>query len=116
MWIRFAPRAVRAEIERAWEADGSGQPADVLWTSSGRYAGLIRLTPLRPEVVDSVRPQHGTPEPYGAGSSYEAGPSYETGPSYEHDGGQYGTGGYGGEYGTGEYGTDGHGYEGEGRR
>ncbi|MFC8712262.1 hypothetical protein ACFUCQ_20395 [Streptomyces sp. NPDC057197] len=127
VWIRFAPRAVRAEIERAWEADGSGQPADVLWTSSGRYAGLVRLTPLRPEVVDSVRPQHGTPEPYGTrptyetGPTYEAGPPYETRPSYEHDGGQYGTGGYGGEYGTGEYGTgeygtDGHGYEGEGRR
>lgn len=28
------------------------------WTSSGRYAGLLRLTPLRPGVVDTFRPRH----------------------------------------------------------
>ncbi|MFJ2674045.1 hypothetical protein [Streptomyces sp. NPDC087525] len=55
VWIRFAPEAVRGEVENAWRTSGSGQPEEALWTSSGRYAGLIRLTPLRMGVVDTVR-------------------------------------------------------------
>ncbi|MER6310383.1 hypothetical protein [Streptomyces sp. NPDC001657] len=57
VWLRFAPEAVRGEVEKAWRTGGTGQPADALWTSSGRYAGLIRLTPLRMGVVDTVRPR-----------------------------------------------------------
>ncbi|MFJ9415244.1 hypothetical protein ACIRPT_13885 [Streptomyces sp. NPDC101227] len=62
VWIRFAPEPVRGEVESAWRTGGSGQPEEALWTSSGRYAGLIRLTPLRMGVVDTVRPRQ-SPEP-----------------------------------------------------
>lgn len=58
VWIRFAPLAVRDEVEKAWRTNGAGHPEDVAWTSSGRYAGLLRLTPLRPGVVDTFRPRH----------------------------------------------------------
>lgn len=58
VWIRFAPLAVRDEAEKVWRTNGSGRPEDVEWTSSGRYAGLLRLTPLRPGVVDTFRPRH----------------------------------------------------------
>ncbi|MGA5130983.1 hypothetical protein ACPCTO_14340 [Streptomyces olivoreticuli] len=57
VWIRFAPDAVRDEVEKTWRTSGSAQPHEALWTSSGRYAGLIRLTPLRMGVVDTVRPR-----------------------------------------------------------
>ncbi|MGW7577471.1 hypothetical protein [Streptomyces sp. NPDC054765] len=57
VWIRFAPEAVRAEVEKAWRTSGAVGPEEALWTSSGRYAGLIRLTPLRMGVVDTVRPR-----------------------------------------------------------
>ncbi|BDM73653.1 hypothetical protein HEK616_71400 [Streptomyces nigrescens] len=68
VWLRFAPDAVRGEVEKAWRAGGTGQPADALWTSSGRYAGLIRLTPLRMGVVDTVRPRE-SPGPDGFGGT-----------------------------------------------
>ncbi|MFE7127966.1 hypothetical protein [Streptomyces sp. NPDC057617] len=55
VWIRFAPEAVRGEVEQAWRTSGQFHPEDALWTSTGRYAGLIRLTPLRMGVVDTVR-------------------------------------------------------------
>ncbi|GFH36544.1 hypothetical protein [Streptomyces pacificus] len=58
IWLRFAPDAVRGEVETQWRTNGSGQVEDPLWTSTGRYAGLIRLTPLRMGVVDTVRPRH----------------------------------------------------------
>ncbi|MFD8543759.1 hypothetical protein [Streptomyces sp. NPDC059649] len=64
VWIRFGPEAVRGEVEKTWRTGGTGQPADALWTSSGRYAGLIRLTPLRMGVVDTVRPRE-SPGPDG---------------------------------------------------
>lgn len=57
VWIRFAPEAVRGEVEKAWRTSGAAWPQGTLWTSSGRYAGLIRLTPLRMGVVDTVRPR-----------------------------------------------------------
>ncbi|MFI8947891.1 hypothetical protein ACIGO6_15410 [Streptomyces sp. NPDC053750] len=93
VWIRFAPRAVRDEIEKAWQASGATQPG-VLWTSSGRYAGLLRLTPLRMGVVDTVRPRHspgtggtdpyGQPDPpYGARNPYDRPASYDRAPSYD---------------------------------
>ncbi len=67
VWIRFAPLAVRDEVEKAWRTSGAGRPEEeVAWTSSGRYAGLLRLTPLRPGVVDTFRPrQDGDGNDYG---------------------------------------------------
>ncbi|MGW1952519.1 hypothetical protein ACWCPI_07090 [Streptomyces sp. NPDC001920] len=59
VWLRFAPAAVRDEVEKSWRTSGSVHPEEVLWTSSGRYAGLVRLTPLRMGVVHTVRPRHG---------------------------------------------------------
>ncbi|MEU8519398.1 hypothetical protein [Streptomyces sp. NBC_01216] len=59
VWIRFAPDAVRGEVETAWRASGTAWAEETLWTASGRYAGLIRLTPLRMGVVDTVRPRQG---------------------------------------------------------
>ncbi|WP_037839730.1 hypothetical protein [Streptomyces sp. NRRL S-337] len=70
VWIRFAPEAVRGEVEKAWRAGGTGHPADALWTSSGRYAGLIRLTPLRMGVVDTVRPRE-SPGPDGTDGRHD---------------------------------------------
>uniref|UniRef100_A0AAU2A0G2 Uncharacterized protein n=1 Tax=Streptomyces sp. NBC_00093 TaxID=2975649 RepID=A0AAU2A0G2_9ACTN len=58
VWIRFAPLAVRDEVEKVWRTNGTDRPEEVEWTSSGRYAGLLRLTPLRPGVVDTFRPRH----------------------------------------------------------
>ncbi|MEW2114920.1 hypothetical protein AB0945_06965 [Streptomyces sp. NPDC005474] len=67
VWIRFAPLAVRDEVEKVWRTNGSGRPEEVEWTSSGRYAGLLRLTPLRPGVVATFRPRHdGDGDGYGA--------------------------------------------------
>lgn len=60
VWIRFAPEPVRGEVEKAWRMSGSVQAEEALWTSSGRYAGLIRLTPLRVGVVDTVLPRQST--------------------------------------------------------
>ncbi|WP_328696217.1 hypothetical protein [Streptomyces sp. NBC_00342] len=71
VWIRFAPQAVRGEVETAWRAGGSPQPQDVLWTSSGRYAGLVRLTPLRMGVVENVRPYQSPRNPAGDWLEYE---------------------------------------------
>ncbi|QNP64097.1 hypothetical protein [Streptomyces genisteinicus] len=59
VWVRFAPEAVRTDVETAWRANGAAQHEEPLWTATGRYAGLIRLTPLRMGVVDTVRPRHG---------------------------------------------------------
>lgn len=112
VWIRFAPRAVRDEIEKAWQASGAAQPG-VLWTSSGRYAGLLRLTPLRMGVVDTVRPRqspgtggtdpygrpsspydrpdapYGARNPYDRPASYDRAPSYDGSPSYDGTGAPY---------------------------
>ncbi|RDG37853.1 hypothetical protein [Streptomyces corynorhini] len=72
VWVRFAPEAVRAEVENAWQASGSIPPEEALWTSSGRYAGLIRLTPLRMGVVDTVRSRRSTePDRTGADGPYD---------------------------------------------
>ncbi|AQS68798.1 hypothetical protein [Streptomyces pactum] len=95
VWIRFAPRAMRDEMEKAWETNGSTQPATVLWTSSGRYAGLLRLTPLRMGVVDTVRPRqspgpdgtdpYGRPDAYGPRHPYRAA-SYDGTDTYGRSG------------------------------
>ncbi|WP_411114636.1 hypothetical protein [Streptomyces sp. 029-5] len=93
VWIRFAPEAVRGEVENAWRTSGSGQPEEALWTSSGRYAGLIRLTPLRMGVVDTVRsrqsPRSDRGEAYGSdrGDTYGSDrvDAYERGDAYERE-------------------------------
>ncbi|WP_330289235.1 hypothetical protein [Streptomyces sp. NBC_00576] len=77
VWIRFAPLAVRDEVEKVWRTNGSGRPEEVEWTSSGRYAGLLRLTPLRPGVVDTFRPRHdgdgdGDGDEYGDGFGHDS--------------------------------------------
>ncbi|MFF3326307.1 hypothetical protein [Streptomyces sp. NPDC002889] len=68
-WIRFAPEAVwnGAEARHALDPESPPAAADAsagtppvvrsraVWTSSGRYAGLLRLVPLRAGVVESVR-------------------------------------------------------------
>lgn len=61
VWIRFAPEAVRDEVEKTWRTSGCVPPEQTLWTSSGRYAGLVRLTPLRMGVVDTVRSRQSSP-------------------------------------------------------
>ncbi|WEV26354.1 hypothetical protein OYE22_14985 [Streptomyces sp. 71268] len=71
VWLRFAPDAVRGDVERAWRASGAPQPDDALWTATGRYAGLIRLTPLRMGVVDTVRPRQ-LADDDGADGAYSA--------------------------------------------
>ena len=91
VWIRFAPRAVRDEVERAWRSSGVVEPEDVLWTSSGRYAGLVRLTPLRMGVVDTFRPRHGAASGTGVGADPDDAPdpydhrttSYDHGSPYD---------------------------------
>ncbi|MFE4944447.1 hypothetical protein [Streptomyces sp. NPDC056641] len=104
VWIRFAPEAVRGEVENAWRTSGSGQPEEALWTSSGRYAGLIRLTPLRMGVVDTVRsrqsPESDRAEAYGSGraeaygsdraDTYDSGrvDAYERGDAYGREDGE----------------------------
>lgn len=72
VWVRFAPRAVRDEVEKAWRSSGVVAPEGVLWTSSGRYAGLVRLTPLRMGVVDTFRPRQGSVPGAGTDADPEA--------------------------------------------
>ncbi|MGI5171201.1 hypothetical protein ACQEU3_43305 [Spirillospora sp. CA-253888] len=42
--VRFAPRAARAALPEGW-------PAGTLWVRSARHAGVLRLVPVRPELV-----------------------------------------------------------------
>jgi hypothetical protein len=51
--VTFAPAAVRAAIARG-EPEGSAARGPV-WTSGGRFAGTVRLTPLRDGTVETVR-------------------------------------------------------------
>jgi hypothetical protein len=54
VWLHFAPAALRGAIQ---EAAGNAPVRDgvEVWTSSGRYAGLLRLTPLNPHALRTVR-------------------------------------------------------------
>ncbi|MFE2585375.1 hypothetical protein [Streptomyces sp. NPDC059378] len=67
-WIRFAPQAVWSGTEgRAGAGEGArpdgrtpgtpppGMRSRSVWTSTGRYAGLLKLVPLRTGVVRPVR-------------------------------------------------------------
>ena len=88
VWIRFAPLAVRDEVEKVWRTNGTDRPEEVEWTSSGRYAGLLRLTPLRPGVVDTFRPRN---DDYGDGDNGNNGDrggqgyEYRNGHGYEYE-------------------------------
>ncbi|WP_317445854.1 hypothetical protein [Streptomyces collinus] len=54
--IAFAPQAVRPVVEvRAGGLGPDGVPAAMVWTTSGRFAGTLRLVPLRAGVVENVR-------------------------------------------------------------
>lgn len=83
LWIRFAPGTLQGEIEAAWRKSGSPPAEEALWTSSGRYAGLIRLTPLRMGVVDTVLPRQSTGDGprTDTGHSDPSNPSNPSGPS-----------------------------------
>ncbi|MPY34494.1 hypothetical protein FNH09_25605 [Streptomyces adustus] len=67
-WIRFAPQAVWSGTEGRGGAGGGAEPdgrspgttppgmrSRSVWTSTGRYAGLLKLVPLRTGVVRPVR-------------------------------------------------------------
>ncbi|MFE3369514.1 hypothetical protein ACFXOK_07890 [Streptomyces sp. NPDC059173] len=73
LWIRFAPATLQGEVEAAWRKSGTPPVEDALWTSTGRYAGLIRLTPLRMGVVDTVLPRQNTGTPRADGDAGRAG-------------------------------------------
>ncbi|MFF3773945.1 hypothetical protein [Streptomyces sp. NPDC002232] len=51
--VRFVPEAMRrgAAGDDIWR----GTPEDVVWTGAGRHAGILRLVPLRTDVVHTVR-------------------------------------------------------------
>lgn len=67
-WIRFAPAALRSQMEgRA--IDGESFEDGAVWTYSGRYAGQLRLTPLRSGSVESVRTYGDPLDPYPRDSS-----------------------------------------------
>ncbi|MEU5344026.1 hypothetical protein AB0H18_24845 [Streptomyces sp. NPDC020766] len=67
-WIRFAPAAVRDQVDGP-EADGDG----AVWTYSGRYAGQLRLTPLRAGSVETLMSYGGTRDPYDRRAGHPAG-------------------------------------------
>ncbi|MER7948006.1 hypothetical protein ABTY59_11550 [Streptomyces sp. NPDC096079] len=51
--VRFVPEAMRrgASGDDIWR----GTAEDVVWTGAGRHAGILRLVPLRADVVHTVR-------------------------------------------------------------
>ncbi|MFE4055539.1 hypothetical protein ACFXP3_04380 [Streptomyces sp. NPDC059096] len=54
--VRFAPEAMRRGTEQDPAHDsGAGAGEDVVWTPGGRHAGVLRLVPLRGEIVRTVR-------------------------------------------------------------
>ncbi|MFE3827802.1 hypothetical protein [Streptomyces sp. NPDC059092] len=54
--VRFAPEAMRRGTEQDSAHDsGAGAGEDVVWTPGGRHAGVLRLVPLRGEIVRTVR-------------------------------------------------------------
>ncbi|MFF5339679.1 hypothetical protein ACH46L_15785 [Streptomyces althioticus] len=54
--VAFAPQAVRPSVETTPGGRGpDGAPAAMVWTEAGRFAGTLRLVPLRAGVVENVR-------------------------------------------------------------
>lgn len=54
--IAFAPQAVRTVVDvRPGGYAHGAVPGPMVWTASGRFAGTLRLIPLRAGVVESVR-------------------------------------------------------------
>ncbi|GAA2449390.1 hypothetical protein [Streptomyces macrosporus] len=73
--VRFAPESVRRaahpavaspELREPWD-DGE----DIVWTPVGRYAGVLRLLPLRLGSVRTVRPRDGADPPTAPGTGGE---------------------------------------------
>ncbi|MET9801606.1 hypothetical protein [Streptomyces sp. NPDC006368] len=65
--VRFVPESVRRGAERDEHRDGRAVTGeDVVWTPVGRHAGVLRLVPLRADIVRTVRAEaeaeeHGAP-------------------------------------------------------
>ncbi len=79
VWIRFAPAAVRSQLDgQGNDRDGVDDDAAV-WTSSGRYAGQLRLTPLRQGSVERLTTYGGTEDGRGARTDRTAGPRHASG-------------------------------------
>jgi hypothetical protein len=88
VWIRFAPAAVRAQLDgRGDDRDGTDDGA--VWTSSGRYAGQLRLTPLRLGSVERVmtygRPEGGRDQHADKAAGPHDPPVTETAPAPEYE-------------------------------
>jgi hypothetical protein len=61
--IRFAPRSAHeAVVEGAFIADVDEDLDDLVWTSVGHLAGVVRLVPLRPGAVELTWPKEGGDE------------------------------------------------------
>ncbi|MDT3395820.1 hypothetical protein RKE29_04035, partial [Streptomyces sp. B1866] len=61
--VRFAPEAARRGADEPAADEWGAADDDVVWTPAGRFAGVLRLMPLRPGTVRSVRPQDGPGRP-----------------------------------------------------
>ncbi|MEU0370901.1 hypothetical protein ABZ070_11670 [Streptomyces sp. NPDC006283] len=57
--FRFAPEAMRRGAEPDTGQDAWPAAEDVVWTAGGRHAGVLKLVPMRPETVRSVRGEEG---------------------------------------------------------
>ncbi|WP_327326608.1 hypothetical protein OG735_32045 [Streptomyces sp. NBC_01210] len=58
--VRFVPEAMRRGAEQDENQDSwRGAAEDVVWTATGRHAGVLRLVPLRAETVRTVRGEEG---------------------------------------------------------
>lgn len=59
--VRFVPEAMRRGAEQDENHDSwRGAAEDVVWTATGRHAGVLRLVPLRAETVRTVRGEEGS--------------------------------------------------------
>jgi hypothetical protein len=64
--IRIAPEAVRSALAApagSFDDPGHGASGHAVWTASGRFAGAVRLTPLRAGAVETVRIRAWAEEP-----------------------------------------------------
>ncbi|NKZ00059.1 hypothetical protein [Nocardiopsis alborubida] len=75
--VRFAPRSLREQLDRAGAGPASEAAQSAVWTHGGRLAGLVRLVPLRPGVVRTQ--WFGSEEPDGANGT-GASPGAPSGP------------------------------------
>ncbi|MEV7084509.1 hypothetical protein AB0O07_01175 [Streptomyces sp. NPDC093085] len=61
--IGFAPEALRRSTDQEAGQDSGAGPGtggeEIVWTPGGRHAGVLRLIPLRAEIVRTVRAEQG---------------------------------------------------------